>query len=169
MTDQVNPPPAVTPEDIENYFDRYEWTFSRAKDEVWQTGFRGKISSFRITISLTDNWVFFVINPFVVAPSQPENRLKLYHHLLRLNHEINLAKFGIDGDGDVFLSVELPTEGFAYSHFEDALGALCHYSDAHYCDIFNLAHGEHAETGYTSELNHDDQADQRPQTPPGES
>lgn len=147
--------PAVTPDNIEDYFDRYGWTFSRVKDEVWQTGFRGQTSSYRITVQITDDWVFFVINPFVVAPEVPDRRLRLYHHLLRLNHEANLTKFGIDADGDVFLTIELSTQGFDYSHFADALSALAHYADAYYRDVFNLAHSDATITPYTLELDQD--------------
>jgi hypothetical protein len=151
--------PAVTPDTIEDYFDRYGWTFSRVKDEVWQTGFRGQTSSYRITVQITDNWVFFVINPFVVAPDMPDRRPLLYHHLLRLNHEANLAKFGIDSDGDVFLTIELPTQGFTYTHFADALGAIAHYADATYRDVFNLAHSDDTITPYTLELDQDGSPD----------
>jgi len=150
--------PAVTPENIEDYFDRYGWTFARVKDEVWQTSFRGLTSSYRITVQLTDNWMFFVINPFVVAPEEPDRRLRLYHHLLRLNYEANMAKFGIDADGDVFLTIELPTERFDYNHFAEALSALSHYADTHYRDVFNLAHNDDAITHYTLELDQDDGA-----------
>lgn len=144
--------PEVTPENIEDYFDRYGWSFTRVKDEVWQTGFRGATSSYRINVQLTDNWVFFVINPFVIGPDQPERRLRLYHHLLRLNHETNMVKFGIDRDGDIFLTAELPTESFHFSHFSDALNTLAHYADTHYRDVFNLAHSDDTETPYTEEL-----------------
>ena len=148
--------PAVTPEHIEGYFDRFGWTFSRAKDEVWQTGFRGTTSSYRVTVQLTDNWVFFMINPYVVAPEDSGRRLRLYHHLLRLNYEANMAKFGIDAEGDVFLAIELPTQHFDYSHFADALSALAHYADDHYRDVFNLAHSDDTTTPYTIELDQDD-------------
>ena len=148
--------PSVTPENIEDYFDQYGWTFSRVKDEVWQTGFRGMTSSYRISVQLTDAWVLFVINPFVVAPEEPDRRLRLYHHLLRLNDEANMAKFGIDADGDVFLTVELPAEHFTYSHFADALSALAHNADIHYRDVFNLGHSDDITTHYTLELDQDD-------------
>lgn len=154
----------VTPDDIEAFFDRYGWTFSRARDEMWRTGFRGEVSSFNISVQLTENWLFLAINPLVVKPDQtgPEGdsqRLHLYHHLLRLNHEINLAKFGIDADGDVFLAVEIPTEGLQYSDFEDALGALSHYADRHYRDLFLLAHGDAAANDFSNELDTPDEVD----------
>lgn len=165
MTEHDFPTPHVSPQDIEDYFDRYGWSFSRIKDETWQTGFRGNVSSFRIMVQLTDDWVYLVINPFVVGPQQPEKRLKLYHHLLRLNQAINMAKFGIDRDGDVFLAVELPTEGFTYSHFKDGLDALSHYADTRYRDIFELAHGDHVETDYTLELDDPDTTDDQSAEP----
>ena len=56
---------------------------------------------------------------------------ELYRHLLRLNREINLAKFAIDDDDDVVLTVELPTEEARYVSMKDALEALAYYADRH--------------------------------------
>ena len=53
----------------------------------------------------------------------------LLRFLLQANHELNLAKLGIDDDLDICLSVEMPAEGFSYVHFSDALTALAHYAD----------------------------------------
>jgi hypothetical protein len=53
----------------------------------------------------------------------------LLHVLLRANHDLNLAKLGLDRDHDVCLSVEMPADGFGYSQFADALMAIAHYAD----------------------------------------
>jgi hypothetical protein len=49
--------------------------------------------------------------------------------LASANQQANLAKLGLDEDGDAFINVELPAEGFAFSHFVAALGALSHFAD----------------------------------------
>ena len=72
----------------------------------------------------------------------------MYQHLLKLNYEINMAKFTIDGDGDVILTVELPSENLDYSEFSDALGALAYYADDNYAQVFLLAHVPEAQVGY---------------------
>ncbi|MFZ5916219.1 MAG: YbjN domain-containing protein [Chloroflexota bacterium] len=129
----------ISPATIDSYFGQYEWSYERSGDDVWLTGFRGDISNFRIFVKLTEHWVYFTIAPFVVAPKDEACARRLNWHLLRLNRDINMAKFCLDGDGDVVLTVELPTEGLDYSEFADALGALSHYADDTYLEVLNLA------------------------------
>ena len=138
----------ITPETIDGYFEQYEWTYERSGEDVWLTGFRGDVSSFRIFVKVTEHWVYFTIAPFVVAPSDEESTHRLNWHLLRLNRDINMAKFCLDGDGDVVLTVELPTESLDYSEFSDALGALSHYADDTYLEILNLAQASTASSRY---------------------
>jgi len=131
---------AIAPETVEQYFEQYGWSYERTGEHDFRTGFRGDVSLFRIMVRLTENWVYFSISPFVVAPQDPECERKLYKHLLRLNQEINMAKFTIDEDGDAILTVELPSENLDYNEFADALGALSYYADDNYVRVFVLAH-----------------------------
>ncbi|MDY7040868.1 MAG: YbjN domain-containing protein [Chloroflexota bacterium] len=142
---------SVTPETIEQYFDKYEWSYQRVSDNTFRTGFRGDVSSFVIYVRLTNNWTYFTIVPFVVAPKEAECVGKLYKHLLRLNHEINLAKFGVDSDGDIALSVELPREKLDYNEFSDALGALSYYADETYLEVLTLAQNPNAVSHFEEE------------------
>jgi hypothetical protein len=131
---------AITPETLEGYFEQYGWSYTREGENDFRTGFRGDVAAFRIAVRLAGNWVYFSISPFVIAPQDPECERKLYKRLLRLNHEINLAKFTVDRDGDVILTVELPSENLDYGEFSDALGALAYYADDNYALVFALAH-----------------------------
>ncbi|MBI5929134.1 MAG: YbjN domain-containing protein [Chloroflexi bacterium] len=147
----------LTPETIEEYFSRYEWSYTRSSENTWITGVRTSVSSFRIFIRLSEHWIYFVINPFVVAPPAPEDRLRFYYHVLRLNLDMNMAKFGLDSDGDLFLAVELPTENFVYSHFADALNGISHHAERLYSEVFNLGHNASLLHGrYDDELRGDD-------------
>ena len=129
-----------TPEIIDGFFEQYGWSYDRDPDSSdWTTGFRGDVSSFRIFVKLTDNWIYFTIIPFVVGAKEPECAHRLHWHLLRLNREINMAKFCLDSDDDVVLTVELPCENFDYGEFSDALGALCYYADDTYVEMLNIA------------------------------
>ncbi|MBN1934826.1 MAG: YbjN domain-containing protein [Anaerolineae bacterium] len=130
---------AVTPEIIAGYFEQYGWSYERVNETDFRTGFRGDVSLFRITVRIAGEWVYFSISPFVIAPQDPECERKLHRHLLKLNHEINMAKFTVDEDGDVILTVELPGESLDYSEFSDALGALSYYADDSYAQVFILA------------------------------
>ena len=124
---------------VEEFLTKDGWPFERVDDHTWRSGFRGDVNSFRFFVRLTDNWIFFTIVPFVVAPKNEECALQLYRHLLRLNREMNMAKFAIDDDADVVLTVELPTENLDESEFKDALDALSYYADRHYLEVLNLA------------------------------
>jgi hypothetical protein len=125
---------------IHQFFATYGWRYDFDEPTVtWHTGFRGDNANFNIFVHLTGNWLYFTICPLVNAPGDPECERKLHQHLLRLNNSINMAKFGIDNDGDVVLTVELPTENLDYSEFADGLNAISYYSDAHYLEILNVA------------------------------
>lgn len=129
----------ISPETIEQFFQQYQWSYTRSSKNTWITGVRTSVSSFRIFIRISEHWIYFVINPFVVAPSDDEDRMRLYYHVLRLNLDMNMAKFGLDSDGDIFLAIELPTENFEYSHFSDALNGISHHAERLYSEVFNLA------------------------------
>jgi hypothetical protein len=131
---------AITQEKMQEYFEQYGWTYQPAGESDFRTGFRGDVSSFRILVRIAGDWVYFSIAPFVVTPKDAECERKLYKHLLKLNHEMNMAKFTVDSDGDVILTVELPSENLDYSEFSDALGALAYYADDNYAQVFILAH-----------------------------
>jgi hypothetical protein len=144
---------SVSPEMIEEFFQRYGWTYSREGDNTWITGVRTRVSAFRIMIRLTDHWVFFIINPLVVSPSFPEERLRFYYHALRYNLDMNFAKLGVDSDGDLFMAIEIPTENFDYTHFVDALDGISHHATMVYAELFGLAHNPHGTIGrYDFEL-----------------
>ena len=115
--------------EIPDFFERYGWQFERKRSDLYRSGFVGENGHFEIWVRHVEPWVYFTINPFVERPSGREHGSAVLDLLLRANHQLNMAKFAVDGDGDVSLSVELPTEGFGYSQFADALTALSHYAD----------------------------------------
>ncbi len=117
-------------DDIAEYFSSYGWGYVRAEPTVYRTAFTGETGRYDVWLKVTDTWVFFCINPFVRKPAGEPHGVGTLQAVLRANHEVNLAKFAVDDDGDVSLSVELPAEGFGYTHFCDALTALAHYADA---------------------------------------
>jgi len=139
---------ALTPEQLTEYFDQYGWTYQQVNENYIRTAFGGDIGSFVIQVRISGDWVYFAISPFVVAPKDAECERKLHKHLLKLNHEMNMAKFTTDPDGDVILTVELPSENLDYSEFSDALGALCYYADDNYAQVFILAHVPEAHSIY---------------------
>ena len=115
-------------EDLGAFFDSYGWKYERRDPHVFRTGFMGESGDYDIWLKVTEAWVYFAINPYVRKPERGHGPGTL-QAMLKANHELNLAKFAIDDDGDLLLSVELPSEDFCYSHFSDALTALAHYAD----------------------------------------
>ena len=115
--------------EISSFFQIYGWQFEPAGDGLYRTGFVGDSGHYEIWVRVAQPWIYFTIQPFVPRPEGGEHGPEVLELLLTANHEVNLAKFGLDEDGDVVLAVELPCEGFGYSHFADALTALSHYAD----------------------------------------
>jgi hypothetical protein len=116
-------------EDLQGFFETYGWQYERKEPSVFRTGFVGETGHYDIWLKVTDAWVYFAINPYVQKPKTGDHGAMTLVAMLRANHELNLAKFAVDDEGDLCLSVELPVEGFCYEHFADALTALAHYAD----------------------------------------
>jgi len=137
---------SVDPKTIHDYFSQYGWEYDYDEDSrAWVTGFRGDSQEFTIMLHLSDNWLYFIISPYVPGPSGTSPEIKeqcearLYQHLLKINHAVNLAKFSLDSELDVVLTIELPTEGLTYSDFNDSMGALSYYADLYLQDLKALA------------------------------
>ena len=132
-------------EDISGFFDTYGWDYERREDTIFRTGFVGETGHYDIWIRITEAWIYFTINPYVEKRSGKRHGHGTLVELLRANHELNLAKFAVDEDGDVLLSVELPADGFCYAHFADALTALSHYADDYRGRFDEAVAADHAE------------------------
>jgi hypothetical protein len=119
----------VLADELPGYFDLYGWRYERRESTVFRTGFAGEIGSWDIWVKVSDQLVVFLISPYAARDTETQPGPTLLRMLLQANHELNLAKLGVDDDLDICLSVEMPAESFAYTHFSDALTALAHYAD----------------------------------------
>lgn len=118
----------TSPAEVARFFRRYGWTFNQLDDDTFRTSFRGKNAAFVALVRVTEHWVVFTINPFVKGPDSGFGAVAL-KLLAVANQQASLVKLGLDDDGDAFINVELPTEGFEYSQFSAALTALTHAAD----------------------------------------
>ena len=89
------------------------------------------------------NVALFAVPPIAIVPilKTPEDGMhaaKLYNELLRLNHVLMFAKFSIDDDLDIVLSVEYPLGQLDPSEVTDALAALGHYADQHFTALTQI-------------------------------
>src|SRR5690348_14417808 len=96
---------AITAEQIDQYFKDLDWPFSKREDTLWDSGYVGQNYRVRFVVRLTERWVY--VNALLPAKIKPECRANLFEHLLRLNYQINAAKFYLDNDDDVTLACEI--------------------------------------------------------------
>jgi hypothetical protein len=80
----------------------------------------------------------FAVIPFARLPADETGDL-LADRLLAFNHEMNLAKFSLDEDGDVILSVEYPLADLDPSEVRDAVDVLSFYAEKYRDEIQGAA------------------------------
>jgi hypothetical protein len=85
--------------------------------------------TFDVYVRLTDHWLIASIVPFL--RTQGGNSFDLCRWLLRQNRDMAQVKFGIDDDGDVVLTVEVPTESLDDSELRIALETLVREGEKH--------------------------------------
>lgn len=131
----------ITIEAVEQYFERYGeqgWLYERLDSTTLVSGFQGEATTFQFFVKLSDEWVYFILVPFVSQP-KGESKVRLFRYLLQLNYEMNMVKSGIDEDDDIFLAIELAASDLDYEHFSAALDTLSYYADKYYLPTLNLA------------------------------
>lgn len=133
-------PPTV--ETIEAFLLDAGWRFVRLTPDTWRLRYRGGERAFPILLRFDPGgWMTVAIVPYVQSPEDVGAASVLYQRLLELNHVLFLAKFSIDDDLDVVLSVEYPTTELDCSELRDALDALGYYADLHYDEVRALVSG----------------------------
>lgn len=111
----------------------------RITSDTWRSRLRGKEVNLPFYVRLDPaGFVIFAVVPVVKSPEDADKASALYARLLDLNQSLLMAKFSIDDDLDVVLSVEYPTESLDPSEFRDAVDALVHYADRYYGELVAL-------------------------------
>jgi hypothetical protein len=88
----------------------------------------------------------FAVIPFARLPTDESGDL-LAERLLVLNREMNMAKFSVDEDADVILSVEYPLADLDPSEVRDALDVLSFYAEKYRAEIQAATAGAADEAG----------------------
>jgi len=115
------------------------WPCDQINEDTWRSHFRGRNASFPFFVRIDPaGYICFAIVPFLKSPEEQGGASKLYSRLLELNQSILMAKFSIDDDLDVVLSVEYPFHELDRSEFDDALDVLSYYADRHYDELRGL-------------------------------
>ena len=82
-----------------------------------------------VFVRIDENWLIASVVPFL--RTKGENSFELARWLLRMNRDMYQTKFAYDEDGDVVLTVELPTESIDPSEIQTALSDLLRHAVAH--------------------------------------
>lgn len=126
----------LDPESIPSILEQGGWPCDKISDDTWRSHFRGRNAAFPFFVRLDPaGYVCFAIVPYLKSPEDTKKSEKLYRRLLELNQALLMAKFSIDDDLDVVLSVEYPSEQLDRSEFDDALDVLSYYADRHYEEL----------------------------------
>ena len=127
---------SIEPAAIEQMLRGGGWPCDRIAGDTWRSHIRTRRASFPFFVKLDPaGYICFAIVPFLRSPEAQPLSEKLYRKLLDLNQSLLMAKFSIDDDLDVVLSVEYPTVDLDESEFSDALDTLSYYADRHYEEL----------------------------------
>jgi len=133
----------VHKDEIAEYLTRLGWPHERLDSATWGGLYRGEVVSFRYYVRWTKEWLCITAFPFSGA-LQEQDTSPLHRTLLRLNREMNLAKYALDEEGEVVLCTELPTENLDFSELRDGLMVIADYADRHYLEVLGSAHRPHS-------------------------
>jgi hypothetical protein len=98
------------------------WKAQPHGERTWRCAHDTPEGDLQVFVRLTDNWVIASVVPFL--QTRGGNSFELCRWLLRQNRDMFQAKFGIDDDGDVVLTVEVPTESLDFSELRAAFESL---------------------------------------------
>jgi len=112
--------------------------------QTWHLGYKGQVRLFEVYLTLTASWAYFQ-SPVLVEPRPPvlqaegEIQAAFLHYLLRLNDVLYMARFGLDDEGQVLLSLELPVEALDFQLFHLAIRTLARYLDGYVREVQIMA------------------------------
>jgi len=130
----------IDPATVEALLNAREWPCERIAETTWRSRACGMAGSFPFLIHLDrEGFISFAVVPFTTSPESKAASARLYRRLLELNHGLLMAKFSIDDDLDVVLSVEYPTAELDTSEFRDAVDVLTYYADRYHDELTGLA------------------------------
>ena len=118
------------------------WPVEPLSEVTLRSRFRASSRIFPLFIHLEPPFITLAVIPFVKVPTDPDAGDVLMRRLLQLNREINMAKFSVDDDGDVVLSVEYKLADLDPSEVRDAVDVLSFYADRHHGEVAQLAQDE---------------------------
>ncbi|MEM9194388.1 MAG: YbjN domain-containing protein [Myxococcota bacterium] len=114
---------------LARHLDALGWEARPHGDRTFRCAHESDEGEVTVYIRLTDNWLIASVVPFL--STRGKNPFELSRWLLRQNRDMFQAKFAYDEDGDVVLTVELPTESLDFSEIKEALSGLLRHAVNH--------------------------------------
>jgi hypothetical protein len=109
---------------IDTTLKELDWIFERLTETTIVSGFTGKTGTFTFFIFGSPDWV--ILTSYAgLAPVPPIDLPSVCTQLARLNHDATFAKYSLDGEARIVLSVELPISGVNRASLDSALEAIC--------------------------------------------
>ena len=116
------------------------WPVEGLSEVTLRSCFRGAGRMFPVFVHCEAEHVTFAVIPFLrLAEVGATHAERVVDRLLHLNREMNLAKFSVDEDGDVVLSVEYRLEDLDPSEVRDAIDVLSFYAEKYHPEVRRLA------------------------------
>jgi len=129
----------MTFDEVRACLERDGWPVEVVSESTMRSRFRGKERVFHVFVHLEGEFVTFAVIPFAKLPEDEVAADAVAERLLRLNRDMNMAKFSIDEDRDVVLSVEHRTEDLDPSEVRDAVDQLSFYADKYTSEVEDVA------------------------------
>jgi hypothetical protein len=115
------------------------WPVEVVSEVTMRSRFRSAERIYPVFVHLEPEYVNFAVIPFARLPPVAADGDELAMRLLKLNREMNMAKFSVDEDGDVILSVEYPLEDLDPSEIRDAVDVLSFYAEKYRAEVHAMA------------------------------
>jgi hypothetical protein len=115
---------------LEAFLKKRDWTTTRLAAATIRTSFKApRGTMYPLVATHEGEWVKLAVVPLGRLPPDLVKAENLYGQLLRWNGELMFARFSLDEDGDVILSVEFPVDDLDESEIGDALDVLTFYAN----------------------------------------
>ncbi|UQA62365.1 YbjN domain-containing protein [Polyangium aurulentum] len=126
-------------DEIRGVLEAQGWPVERLSESTLRSRFRSKDRIFPLFVHVEHLFVTFAVIPYARLPEDQVAADAMMTRLLQMNREINLAKYSVDDDGDVILSVEYRIEHLDPSEIRDAVDVLSFYADKHHEGVTRMA------------------------------
>jgi hypothetical protein len=118
----------MTFDDVRACLEKDGWPIDLVSEVTLRSRFRCGDRIYPVFVHLETEYATFAVIPFARLPADETGDL-LAERLLEINREMNMAKFSVDEDGDVVLSVEYPLRDLDPSEVRDAVDVLSFYAE----------------------------------------